>query len=85
MEALHWGVPLLGIPLYGQNLANLEKAKTKTNPEFIKKYLQMERRGLGILVEKNEAANGKKLLAAIRTVLNEPRQGGGRRGRRWKE
>jgi hypothetical protein len=44
MEALHWGVPLLGIPLYGQNLANLEKAKTKTNRKFIKIFADGEKR-----------------------------------------
>lgn len=25
LEAIHWGVPVLGIPLFGQNMVNLEK------------------------------------------------------------
>ncbi|KAL3108487.1 hypothetical protein niasHT_015409 [Heterodera trifolii] len=60
MEAIHWGVPLLGIPLYGSNRRNLEK---------------VEQRGIGILLEKGEAANAHSLLRAIRRVLNCPKIG----------
>jgi hypothetical protein len=54
-------VPVLGIPLYGSNMANLEKAKA---------------RGLGLWLDKNEARDGQKLLATIRRLLDEPRQVG---------
>uniref|UniRef100_A0A914GX04 glucuronosyltransferase n=1 Tax=Globodera rostochiensis TaxID=31243 RepID=A0A914GX04_GLORO len=60
MESIHWGVPLLGIPLYGSNSRNLEKAK---------------QRGIGIVLGKREATNAKTLLNAIRTVLNCPKIG----------
>lgn len=29
MEALHWGMPVLGIPLYGPNMRNLEKVNSR--------------------------------------------------------
>ena len=49
--------PMLGIPLYGSNKANLEK---------------VERQGLGLVLQKS-SIDKDKLLGTIRQLLNDPR------------
>uniref|UniRef100_A0A914UPS5 glucuronosyltransferase n=1 Tax=Plectus sambesii TaxID=2011161 RepID=A0A914UPS5_9BILA len=57
MEALAHGIPILGIPLYGANYANLRK---------------IEARGLGVVLDKNDVTE-KSLLKAIRELLDNPK------------
>ncbi len=51
------GIPMLGIPLYGSNYANLRK---------------VEQRGLGIILDKNDVSE-KTLLKALRELLDNPK------------
>ncbi|KAK6744449.1 hypothetical protein RB195_011264 [Necator americanus] len=53
MEAVAYGVPVVGIPLYGSNMHNLQKVVNK---------------GIGVVVDKDELTE-QTLLNAIRTVL----------------
>ncbi|GMT34983.1 hypothetical protein PFISCL1PPCAC_26280, partial [Pristionchus fissidentatus] len=53
MEAIAYGVPVVGIPLYGVNKQNLEKVAYK---------------GLGVVLPKNELSQ-TNLLKAMKTVL----------------
>uniref|UniRef100_A0AC34FTY7 Glucuronosyltransferase n=1 Tax=Panagrolaimus sp. ES5 TaxID=591445 RepID=A0AC34FTY7_9BILA len=57
MEAIAHGVPMIGIPLYGINYANLQKVQNK---------------GLGLIVEK-EHLNEGTLFSAINEVLTNKR------------
>ncbi|CAJ0566752.1 unnamed protein product, partial [Mesorhabditis spiculigera] len=56
MEAVAHGVPMVGIPLYGQNRHNMGK---------------VAHRGLGVVVEKQEVSEST-IYAAIKNVLDYP-------------
>ena len=57
MEAVAHGVPMVGIPLYGVNYANLQKVQNK---------------GLGVIVEKSYLTE-TTLFSAINEVLTNKR------------
>ncbi|KAI6184932.1 Glucuronosyltransferase [Aphelenchoides bicaudatus] len=57
MEAVQYGVPMLGIPLYGNNYQTLTK---------------MQQKGLGVTLDKNSITE-TTLYAAIRQVVDNPK------------
>ncbi len=57
MEAIHYGIPILGIPLYGSNYNNLRKVEAK---------------GFGLILEKKDL-NAESLYGAMRKLLDNPK------------